>query len=515
VTNRRTGGATGRAELGFRVGNGRRLALFNDMTSVKSLFAFLIGFLTACVHGVEPAAAVLPAKPNIVFILADDLGYTDLGCFGSKYYETPNIDRLAAQGMKFTSGYSCGPNCVPTRAALLSGKYGARTGVYTVGGIDRFAWQTRPLRPVDNVEKLPADTIPLMQSLKNAGYATGMVGKWHLGNSGPGHHPMDRGFDEFFGFMGGGHSYVRGAGIQRGRQAIQEPEYLTDAFGREATAFIRRHHGEPFFLYLAFNAVHTPLESKPELEARFKAKAAVGGHQNATYAAMGASLDENVGRVLGVLDELKLADRTLVIFSSDNGGVGGYQREGINAKDITDNAPLRGGKGMLYEGGIRVPYLFRWPGKIAAGSVSEEPINSVDLYPTLMEVAGAKPPAEQVLDGTSYFKVLTAAEKAERPPLFWHFPGYLGAGGNTWRTLPAGAIRAGDWKLQEFFEDGRIELYNLRDDVGEKKNLAAVNPEKAKELQTQLVAWRERTKAPMPGKNTAGGGGAKGAKKRK
>lgn len=460
----------------------------------KLTLALLASVISLCAVQAAPVE-----KCNIVFLLADDLGYTDLGCHGSKYYETPNIDKLASEGMKFTSGYTCGPNCAPTRAALMSGQYGARTGIYTVGSTTRFDKGNLPLRSVDNVQALPQNVITLAQSLKRAGYATGIVGKWHLG--GKDCHPMDRGFDEFFGFLGGSHSYVQGGGILRGRTEVSEKEYLTDAFGREAVDFIRQHKDGPFFLYLAFNAVHGPLESKPEQEARFKSKPPVGGHHNAVYAGMDASLDENVGRVLRVLDELKLTGRTLVIFSSDNGGVGGYAREGIQGLDVTDNAPLRGGKGMLYEGGIRVPYIFRWPGKIAAGSVNDTPINGVDLYPTLLELAGAAAPTNYTLDGTSYLNLLTGAALPARPPLFWHFPGYLGGGRGTWRTKPGGVILSGDWKLHEYFEDGRLELYDLKNDIGERTNLAAVHPQKAEELQRQLHAWREQTKAAMPGKN--------------
>ena len=218
-----------------------------------------------------------------------------------------------------------------------------------------------------------------------------------------------------------------------------------------------------------------------------------------------ASVDESVGRVLALLDELKLAGNTLVIFSSDNGGVGGYVREGLKtAGDITDNTPLRGGKGMLYEGGIRVPYIFRWPGRIPAGTVCDEPINTVDLYPTLLEVAGAAPPPGYPLDGVSYLKLLTSGGKESlgRDAIFWHFPGYLGAGAGSWRTTPAGAIRSGDWKLQEFFEDGRLELYNLREDLGQKNNLAAAQPDKVKQLHDRLAAWRQSVNAPMPARNT-------------
>jgi len=451
-------------------------------------------------------------RPNIVFILADDLGYTDVACYGSKYYETPNIDRMAANGIRFTSGYTCGPNCAPTRAALMSGQYGPRTGVYTVGSVERFDWRSRPLRPVDNVTQLPLSKVTLAQSLKKAGYATAMFGKWHLGDGGE-YHPGQRGFDEAIVSAGVHFNFVTHPPVE-----YPKGTYLADFLTDKGADFIRRHKEGPFFLYLPHFAVHKPLQAKEDLIAKFKPKPPVGGHSDPTYAAMIASVDESVGRVLALLDELKLADKTLVIFSSDNGGVGGYVREGVKtAGDVTDNAPLRGGKGMLYEGGIRVPYIFRWPGKIPAGTVCDQPINSVDLYPTLLEVAGTEPPANYPLDGVSYFKLLTSGGKGSlgRDAIFWHFPGYLGAGVGAWRTTPAGAIRSGDWKLQEYFEDGRLELYNLREDLSQKNNLAAAQPDKVKELHARLTAWRKAINAPMPAKNTEQGQPAKGKKGKK
>lgn len=437
------------------------------------------------------------AKPNIVFILADDLGYTDVGCFGSKYYETPNIDRMAAQGMKFTSAYAC-PNCQPSRAALMSGQYAPRTGVYTVGSIDRFDWQSRPLRPVDNVTKLPLDKITIAQTLKNAGYATGMFGKWHLGG-GPRYHPSKRGFDEAIVSMGVHFDFVTNPKV-----SYPKGTYLGDFLTDNSLDFIRRHKDRPFFLYLPHFEVHAPLQAKRNWIEHFKPKPPAGGHHNPVYAGMIASVDESVGRIMALLDELKLSENTLVIFGSDNGGVGGYEREGIQGGSITDNAPLRGGKGMLYEGGIRVPYVFRWPGKIAAGTLCDEPIHNVDLYPTLLALTDTPRPEHYVLDGTSYLDLLTKGGRASgpRPPVFQHFPGYLGAGGGTWRTAPGGVIRAGDWKLVEFFEDGRLELYNLKDDIGEKHDLVAALPDKVKELHAQLLSWRKATGALMPTKNT-------------
>jgi arylsulfatase A-like enzyme len=435
-------------------------------------------------------------RPNIVFILADDLGYTDVACFGSKYYETPNIDRLAADGMRFTSGYSCGPNCQPTRAALMSGQYGPRTGVYTVGGIDRFDWQSRPLRPVDNVTELPLEKITIADTLKKAGYATGMFGKWHLGND-PKHHPGKRGFDEAIESSGVHFNFKTDPPTD-----YPKGQYLADFLTDHAVDFIERHRDQPFFLYLPHFGVHAPHEAKKELIAKFKNKPPVGGHKNPAYAAMIASVDESVGRIVATLDKLGLTENTLVIFSSDNGGVGGYESAGLNKNGVTDNAPLKGGKGMLYEGGVRVPYIFRWKGKIAAGKQNTTPINSVDLYPTLVEVAGAEKPQDYTLDGVTYAALLTGAKTKFDHDIFWHFPGYLGSGPGQWRTKPGGSVHSGDYKLIEFFEDGQQELFNLKDDIGEEHNLAKENPEKVKELHAKLLAWREKVGAKMPTPNT-------------
>lgn len=434
------------------------------------------------------------ARPNIVFILADDLGWTDLGCQGSTYYQTPAIDRLALQSLRFTHGYTCGPNCQPTRAALMSGQYAPRTGVYTVGNVDRFDSSMRPLAPVENVVNLPREVTTIAEVLRQAGYATGMFGKWHLGNAPP-YHPLSRGFDEAIESAGRHFNFRTNPAVETADDA-----YLADFITERALDFIARHRDEPFFLYVPHFAVHTPLEAKEEWIARFRDRPAAGGHQSATYAAMIASLDESVGRIMSQLDALELAERTLVIFSSDNGGVGGYERAGVDARqEITDNAPLRGGKGMLYEGGVRVPFLFRWPGHIAAGTVCDEPIISVDLYPTLLAATGAAPPDGQTLDGENLLPLLTAERaKLQRDALYWHFPGYLGSGRDIWRTTPVGAIRLGEYKLLEFFEDGRLELYDLVRDVGQAHDLAAERPELASQLHERLRAWRESLAAPLP-----------------
>ena len=451
-----------------------------------------------------PAMALGATQPNIVFILADDLGYTDLGCFGSGYYETPNIDKLAGQGAKLTCHHHC-QNCTPTRAALMSGQVGARTGVYTVGGIDRFDWQSRPLRPVENVTQLPLDRDTIAQQLKKAGYATGMFGKWHIGQNGP-YHPSKRGFDEAVVTMGKHFNFETSPPMD-----YPKGQYLADFLTDKAVDFIGRNKAKPFFLYLPHFGVHSPHDAKPELVANFKNKKPVGGHGNPVYAAMIASVDESVGRVMRALQDHQLADNTVLVFVSDNGGVGGYVREGIKAdgKDITDNAPLRSGKGSLYEGGTRVPLIVRWPGVVKAGGSVSVPTIHVDVYPTLLEIAKAPKP-RQVLDGQSLVPLLRDSEaKLAREAIYQHFPGYLGSGPGKWRTTPVSTVQAGDWKLMEFLEDGHLELYNLGDDLGESRNLAGAMPEKAAELRLKLLAWRKEVKAPMPGKNQAGKPGQK------
>lgn len=458
--------------------------------SLRSSISLLLFFAVLPCHAAD--------KPNIVFILADDLGWTDTATYGSKYYETPNIDRLAAQGMKFTRYHNC-QNCQPTRAALMSGQYAPRTGVYTVGGIGRFEWEGRPLRPVDNVTELPLDKITVAQSLKQSGYTTGMFGKWHLGED-TDHHPRERGFDEAIVSMGKHFNFNTNP-----KTEYPKEQYLADFLSDKAVDFIKRHKDEPFFLYLPHYGVHSPHQAKEELIARFKSKTGVGGHNNPVYAAMIASVDESVGRIMTALDELKLTDNTVLIFSSDNGGVGGYEREGLKkAGDVTDNAPLRSGKGSLYEGGTRDPFIVRWPGKVNPATICDAPTIHVDIYPTLLELAGAKAPENYVLDGESLVPLFRNGNATlKRDAIYQHFPGYLGAGKGTWRTTPVGVIEMGDWKLMEFFEDGKLELYNLHDDIGETKNLASEMPDKARELHAKMLAWRQAIKAPMPTLNNA------------
>ncbi len=469
-------------------GTGRRRAARFGLALATMLAA--LGWPDAALAGDSP-----PRQPNIVLILADDLGWTDLGCMGSRYYETPHIDRLAAQGMTFTS-FCVSQNCAPTRAALLSGQYAPRTGVYSVGTLARGKADDRLLVPPENVTRLPLDKVTVAEALRRAGYATGMFGKWHLGD-GADYHPSRRGFQEAI-VTSSSHFHF----TTRPPSDVPPGTYLADYLTDRAVDFMTRHREEPFFLYLPHFAVHVPLQAKPELIAKYENKPPAGGHSHPVYAAMIDSLDQSVGRILQALDDLKLADNTLVIFTSDNGGVGGYAVPGTTqTKGTTDNSPLREGKGTLYEGGIRVPMLMRWPTRIRPGSRCNAPTAHVDLYPTLLHVAGAQVPSDYVLDGVSLHPLWRDPQQPlPRDALYWHFPGYLEAyiREATWRTTPVSVIRSGDYKLLEFLEDGRLELYDLRTDLGERHNLAGAQPELARRLREQLHRWRQQTGAAMP-----------------
>jgi arylsulfatase A-like enzyme len=435
-------------------------------------------------------------SPNILFILADDLGWTDLGCQGSRYYLTPAIDRLAAEGMRFTAAYTAGPNCQPTRAALMSGQYPPRTGVYTVGGTDRFDTSMRPLVPVENITRLSPQVVTVAEALKAAGYVTGHFGKWHLGDDGA-HHPAAQGFDEAWVSMGKHFNF-----ITHPRTNVPAGVYLADFLTDLAVNFIQRYRAQRWFLYLPHFVVHSPWEAPDSDVDRFRNRPAAGGHSNAVYAAMISRLDVSVDRLMRTLDAWGLTSNTVVIFSSDNGGVGGYEREGLGHKDITDNAPLRHGKGSLYEGGIRVPFIVRWPGRIPPGSVCAVPIHSVDLYPTLLSLAHAPAPTGQVLDGVDISPLWWGGAIPNRM-LFWHFPGYLGSGHNQWRTTPVSVIRDDRYKLMEFLEDGHLELYDLDSDLSERTNLAEREPELAQRLLARLNQWRKEIQAPMPTRREA------------
>lgn len=429
-------------------------------------------------------------KPNIIFILIDDLGWKDVAFMGSGYYETPHIDRLASQGMVFTDAYTCGPNCAPTRASLLSGQYTPRHGVLTVRTSDKAPAHLRKLKGVPTKTTLDSDIVTIAEVLKSAGYVSASMGKWHLGND-PELGPVAQGFDVNIGGWELGRPNKSYFSPYNNPELPDGPEgeYLTDRLTDEALAFIETNRERPFFLYLPHYAVHGPLQAKEEMIQKYREKAPDKGHKNPTYAAMIESTDSGIGQILNKLDELGLTDNTVVFFYSDNGGV----------ENTTSMEPLRGHKGQLYEGGVRVPLAIRWPGVVKPGTVSSEPVTSVDFYPTLMEIAGGRKPGQQVLDGESLVGLLKGSGHLDREAIFWHFPCYLGAGSRNYlRQAPAGAVRHGDWKLIEFFEDGHLDLYNLKDDIGEKNNLAGKLPEKAQELHNLLKDWRKSVGARIP-----------------
>ena len=432
-------------------------------------------------------------KPNIVFIYADDLGWKDAGFMGSKYYETPAIDALAGSGMVFTNAYANAPNCAPSRAALMSGLYAPRTGIYTVGSSKRGKSKYRKIIPVKNKTILDTSFVTIAEVLKKNGYATASVGKWHLGE-GELTGPLGQGFDMNVGGWHLGHprSYFS---PYRNRFLPDGPkgEYLTDRLTAEALKFIESNKDKPFFLYFPHYAVHTPLQAKKELTEYFKNKKPDGGQKNPVYAAMVKSLDESVGRIMKKLRDLGLEKNTIVIFTSDNGGYG----------PATSMAPLRGSKGMLYEGGIREPFVVVWKGKINAGALSDYPIIGTDLYPTITSLTNSRLPSGIPFDGIDLKELFLKGKIPGKRALFWFFPAYLenyrGMKG-LWRTTPAAAVRYGNWKLIRYFEDDREELYNLQKDIGEKHDLAGVEAAKREELSGMLDEWIKSTNAPVPTK---------------
>jgi arylsulfatase A-like enzyme len=452
--------------------------------------ACLTALLT--IIGSSSAQADETTRPNFVFILIDDMGWRDLGCYGSTFYETPNIDRLTSQGMRFTNAYAAAPVCSPTRASILTGKYPARLHLtdFLSGRADRPSQKL--LRP-KALQYLPLEEVTIPRALKPLGYVSASIGKWHLGRE-P-YYPEKHGFDVNIGGTDtgsppGGHFHFRTPTLI----ARSDDEYLTDRLTEEAEKFIEKNKDKPFFLYLSHYAVHIPLQAKQALIAKYQAKATtMPGQHNAIYAAMVESVDEGVGRVMSKLDDLHLSQRTVVFFMSDNGGLSAH--EGPNTP-ATSNVPLREGKGFLYEGGIREPLIIKWPGATKPGSVCDVPVSSIDFYPTILEMAGGKADPPQVIDGVSLVPLLKQTGGWKRETLYWHYPHYSNQGGK-----PSGAIRRGDFKLIEFYEDGRLDLYDLSKDVGEQNDLTTKEPEKTKQLHALLVGWRKSVDAQMPTMN--------------
>lgn len=462
------------------------------------------------------------ARPNIIFVLIDDMGWKDLVCYGSSFYETPHIDRLAKEGMRFTDAYAACPVCSPTRASILTGKYPATVGI--TDWIDANG-HIHPARgkviDVPYLKNLPASEHSLASALKDGGYQTWHVGKWHLG--GEGHFPQDHGFEKN---VGGAHQGSPGRGgyfspwtIPPLEHAdVPEGTYLTDYLTDQILDLLKNKDERPFFLNLWYYQVHTPLQAKEEKIEKYRAKAqamgldqvqtfAEGEHypcehkkdqriqrrlvqSDPVYAGMIESLDESIGRILEALDESGEADNTLIVFTSDNGGLA------TSEGSPTCNAPLAEGKGWMYEGGTREPLMVRWPGFVEAGSTCSVPVSSPDFYPTLLELAGLDPIPDQHCDGMSFAPLLRGETSLQREGIFWHYPHYGNQGGT-----PGSSVRAGDYKLIEFFDDGRLELYNLREDIGEEKNLSEDEPGKRDELHALLKAWREKVEAKIPQPN--------------
>ncbi len=434
-------------------------------------------------------------RPNFVFFLVDDLGWGDLGCYGSKFHETPNLDRLASEGMRFTNGYSACTVCSPSRAAILTGRYPAR--LHLTDWIDGHRRENPKLLIPAWKMKIDHELTTLPEALQQAGYRTQFIGKWHLMPIGKPdfqqHTPEFHGFDS--NIAGREWGQPKGPGIYFspfGMPNLDDGEpgdYLTDKLTAAAVEFIETAKEKPFLLYFSYYTVHNPLMAKPELVAKYRSKAkgfdnARDENLNPVYAGMIESLDQSVGRVLAKIDEAGLADNTVIIFTADNGGVSPKSSGG-----------LRGNKGLAYEGGTREPTLVKWPRKVKPGSVCDTPVIGTDFYPTILEMAGLPAQQEAHLDGQSLVPLLTRqADSLGREAIFWHYPHYH-------NTLPYGAIRRGDLKLIEYFEDGKLELYDLAADPTESRDLSQSEPEAVKELLAALRAWREAVGAQMPTPN--------------
>ncbi|HRH95887.1 MAG TPA: sulfatase [Prosthecobacter sp.] len=462
--------------------------------------SFLVLFLISL-----SIASAAGRPPNILFILADDMGWADLGCYGADLHETPRIDAFAKEAVRFTNAYAMSV-CSPTRSTLMTGKHAARLH-FTIWseGAQQGGPKNRKLREAPAIWNLPHTETTIAKHLHGAGYLTALVGKWHLGDWE--HYPEAHGFDINIGGTNWGAPQTfwwpySGSG-RFGAEFRYVPhlelgkpgEYLTDRLTDEAMKVIDHAGAQPFFIYLAHHAVHTPIEAKEDDVKHFDAKLRPDmHHQHGVYAAMTKNLDDNVGRVLDHLKERGLDKNTLVIFASDNGGYVGNDKAGGQTMPVTNNTPLRSGKGSLYEGGVRIPLLIRWPGVSQAGTTCDEPVVTMDLFNTLLSAAGLPPEAN---DGIDLSPLLNSPDaKLPRDALFFHYPHYYHT------TTPVSAIRSRDWKLLEYFEDGHVELYNLKDDPREQRDLAQENPDKVNALRQQLHAWRDSVNAALPTTNT-------------
>ena len=448
-------------------------------------------FLTAAL-GAGGLFGQAKRRPNFIIVLVDDLGWRDWGCYGHPYHETPHLDRLAAESVKFTQAYAACPVCSPTRASLMTGRYPARLHL-TDWIAGRKQWPTSKLLTVPFEQQLPLAETTLPELLKPLGYRSASIGKWHLG--GEGFAPTEQGFDVN---IGGDHRGSPPGGYFGPFNLVNlkggtKSDLLTDRLTEEAVRFIGDTAGVPFLIYLPHYTVHTPIQAPEALTEKYRRKmASLGMDGNPTYAAMVETLDHSIGRLREKVQAAGLENDTIWIVTSDNGGL---RYEGKAARPVTDNSPARNGKGHLYEGGIRVPLLIRWPGVTRNGAETSLPVITPDLFATVAEVAGVRP--RQTLDGRSLAGLLRGGKLAETP-LFWHYPHYSNQGGT-----PGGAIRDGEWKLIEFYEDGRVELYHLKSDAGERLNLVNKHAAKAKQLRARLEAWRKSVNAVMPKPNPA------------
>ena len=435
-------------------------------------------------------------NPNIVLIVADDLGWTDVSYMGSKYYETPNIDKLSRSGMTFYNGYASAANCAPSRATMLSGRYNNHHGIYTVGASERGSEKTRKIIPIKNETILDLRYFLIPEMLKNEGYVTGHFGKWHLGSQG--FFPEQSGFDvNIGGNESGGPGGYFSPYINPNLEDGPIGEYLTDRIGNEVVSFINYNQNETFFAYVPFYSVHSPIQSKKEYQEKYSNKDGDKNHNRPDYAGMIESLDENIGKILNTIEELNLSEKTLIIFTSDNGGI----------RAISNQFPLRAGKGSYYEGGIKVPLIFSWKGKIIEESESYERVSNIDFFPTIKKIIGHKN-KNLHLDGLDLNPIFKG-KTLENRTLFYHFPIYLQAynvhldNGTDplFRTRPGSVIIKDNWKLHHYFEDGKIELYNIEEDISESIDLSKTNLEKTKELYHDLNKWREANNAPIPLEN--------------
>jgi arylsulfatase A len=449
-------------------------------------------FLARTTLAAALAPARLAARPNIILLLADDLGWSDLGCYGNKLHETPSLDLLAQQGVRFTDAYAACPVCSPTRASILTGKYPARLHL-TDWIPGRPQWPSARLLTPQFEQHLPLAETTVAEALKPLGYRTASIGKWHLG--GDGFHPENQGFDVNVGGneRGSPKSYFGPFDLPNLTGGTKD-DYLTEKLTEAAQNFILENASSgPFFLYLPQYTVHLPLQARQQAIEEYRRKIGDKPFPNAVYAAMVESFDRPVGLIRALLEQLEIAGQTILIVTSDNGGL---RYEGKSQSPVTDNSPLRAGKGHLYEGGIREPLIVYWPGVTKVGHVIRRPVSSVDLMPTIVEMAGGKAPGTDVIDGQSLTELLRKDREPKRDALYWHYPHYSNQGG-----VPAGAVRQGDWKLIEFYEDGRLELFRLRDDIGERVNLVEKEYGRAKKMRELLAKWRQSAGAVMPQPN--------------